>query len=202
MQRRAKQHIFVPGTGGAGQSTLAKAWSRRLQLPLPRRDDDPDFRPMVSRVERHPAECYKVTDPPWSAQWQALRRHVVQEAVTRPPPHIIEGTHILAAPELTLGHRRILADTPWQQLIRPHLARERAKYAEAPVRSAERHAGAPGAAAARRRVLRARPIDAGLRPEIEAFRHLPGVDIVPSRAFKTWLPQQVKGRGLGSGLAS
>jgi hypothetical protein len=29
----------------------------------------------------------------------------------------------------------------------------------------------------------------GLRPEIDAFRQLPGVEIVPGRAFKTWLPQ-------------
>jgi hypothetical protein len=47
-------------------------------------------------------------------------------------------------------------------------------------------------AAARQRALRARQIYEGLRPEIGAFRQLPGVEIVPSRAFKTWLPQQVK----------
>jgi hypothetical protein len=29
-----------------------------------------------------------------------------------------------------------------------------------------------------------------LRPEIDAFRQLPGIEIVPSRVFKTWLPQQ------------
>ena len=40
------------------------------------------------------------------------------------------------------------------------------------------------------------------RGAIEAFRHLPGVEIVPSRVFKTWLPKQVKERGMGSGLAS
>ena len=107
-------------------------------------------------------------------------------------PHIIEGTHILAAPEVTTGHRRILVDTPLHQIIRQHLARDRAKYAEDPTRYADRHAGAPGSAAARQRALRARQIYAGLRPEIDAFRHLPEVEIVPSRAFKTWLPRQVQ----------
>ena len=202
MQSSADQHIFVTGTCGAGKSTLAKALSRQLQLPLHRLDDDPDFRQMVAMVERHPPEFYKLTDPQWYARWQALRRHLVQEAVKLPQPHIIEGTHILAAPELTTGHRRILVDTPLHQIIRQHLARDRAKYAEDPVRYAARNAGAPGSAAARRRALRARQIYEGLRPEIEAFRQLPGVEMVPSRAFKTWLSKQVKGRGMGSGLAS
>lgn len=198
MQNGAEQHILVTGACGAGKSTLAKALSHQLQLPWHRLDDDPDFRQMVPMVERHPAEFYRLTDPQWYAQWQALRRHVVQEAVKLSQPHIIEGTHILAAPELTTGHRRILVDTPLHRIIRQHLARDRAKYAEDPVRYAERNVGAPGSAAARRRAIRARQIYEGLRPEIEVFRQLPGVELVPSRAFKTWLPQQVNGRSMGS----
>ena len=134
----------------------------------------------------------RLTDPQRYARWQALRRHLVHEALKLPQPHIIEGTHILVAPELTTGHRRILVDTPLLQIIRQHLARDRAKYAEDPARYADRHAGVPGSAAARQRALRARQIYEGLRPEIDAFRQLPGVEIVPSRAFKTWLPQQGK----------
>ena len=134
----------------------------------------------------------RVTDPQRYAQWQALRRHLVQEAVKLPQPHIIEGTQILIAPELTTGYRRILVDTPLLQIIRQNLARDRAKYAEAPARYAERNAGTPGSAAARQRALRARQIYEGLLPEIDAFRQLPEVEIVPSRAFKTWLSQQVK----------
>jgi hypothetical protein len=117
---------------------------------------------------------------------------LVQEVVTLPQPHIIEGTHILVAPELTTGYRRILVDTPLHQIIRQNLARDRAKYAEDPARYAERHAGAPGSAAARQRALCARQIYESLRSEIDAFRQLPGVEIVPSRTFKTWLPQQEK----------
>jgi hypothetical protein len=196
------QHIFVTGACGAGKSTLAKALSCLWQLPVHRLDDEPAFRQLLPRVECHPAEFYKVTDPPWYARWQALRRHLVQEAAKRSQPHIIEGTHILAAPEVTTGHRRILVDTSVHQIIRQHLARDRAKYAEDPVRYAARDAGAPGSAAARRRAFRARQIYEGLRPEIEAFRHLPGVELVPSRAFNSWLPKQVQGRGRGSGLAS
>jgi hypothetical protein len=45
MQSSAEQHIFVTGACGAGKSTLAKALSQQLQLPLHRLDDDPDFRP-------------------------------------------------------------------------------------------------------------------------------------------------------------
>jgi hypothetical protein len=116
---------------------------------------------------------------------------LVQEAVKLPQPHIIEGTHILAVPELTAGHRRILVDTPLRQIIRQNLARDRAKYTEDPTRYAERNAGAPGSAAARQRALRARQIYEGLRPEIDAFRQFPGVEIVPSRAFNTWLSKQV-----------
>jgi len=190
MQSSAEQHIFITGACGAGKSTLGRALSRQLQLPLHRLDDDPDFRQML----RHdpPPDLTRLTDPQRYAQWQALRRHLVQEALKLPEPHIIEGTHILVAPELTTGHRRILVDTPLHQIIRQHLARDRAKYAEDPVRYAERHAGAPGSAAARQRALRARQIYEGLLPEIDAFRQLSGVEIVPSRAFKTWLPQQVK----------
>jgi AAA domain len=198
MQSSAEQHIFVTGACGAGKSTLAKALSHQLQLPLHRLDDDPDFRQML------PDEpwLHRVTDPPRYARWQALRRHVVQEAVTLHQPHIIEGTHILTAPELTTGHRRILVDTPLHQIIRQSLARDRAKYAEDPARYADRYAGAPGSAAARQRTIRARQIYESLRLELDTFRHLPGVEIVPSRAFTTWLPQQGHGRGSGSALAS
>jgi hypothetical protein len=108
---------------------------------------------------------------------------LVHEAVKLPQPHIIEGTHILVAPELTTGYRRILVDTPLLQIIRQNLARDRAKYAENPAWYADRNAGAPGSAV---------QIYDSLRPEIDAFRHLPGVEIVPSRAFKTWLPKQVQ----------
>ncbi|MGH8064918.1 MAG: AAA family ATPase [Candidatus Entotheonellia bacterium] len=190
MKISAAQHIFVTGACGAGKSTLAKALSRQLQLPLHRLDDAPDFRQML----QYEPDLNRVTDPQRYAQWQALRRRLVKEAVKLPQPHIIEGTHILTAPELTTGHRRILVDTPLHQIIRQSLARDRAHYAENPARYADRNAGAPGSAAARQRALRARQIYEGLRPEIAAFRQLPGVEIVPSRAFKTWLPQQAKTR--------
>jgi hypothetical protein len=190
MQSSAEQHIFITGACGAGKSTLGKALSRQLQLPLHRLDDDPDFRQMLQHDP--PPDITRLTDPQRYARWQALRRHLVHEALKLPEPHIIEGTHILIAPELTTGHRRILVDTPLLQIIRQHLARDRAKYAEDPTRYVERHAGAPGSAAARQRALRARQIYEGQRPEIEAFRQLPGVEIVPSRAFKTWLPKQVR----------
>jgi hypothetical protein len=190
MPSRTAQHIFITGACGAGKSTLGRALSRQLQLPLHRLDDDPDFRQMLQHDP--PPDITRLTDPQRYARWQALRRHLVHEALKLPEPHIIEGTHILIAPELTTGHRRILVDTPLLQIIRQHLARDRAKYAEDPARYAERNAGAPGSAAARQRALRARQIYEGLRPEIDAFRQLPGVEIVPSRVFKTWLPQQVK----------
>jgi hypothetical protein len=197
MQSSVDQHIFVTGACGAGKSTLAKALSHQLQLPLHRLDDDPDFRQML------PYEPYlhRVTDPQRYARWQALRRQVVQEAVRLNQPHIIEGTHILTAPELTTGHRRILVDTPLHQIIRQSLARDRAKYAEDPTRYADRDAGVPGSAVARQRAVRARQIYESLRPELDAFRRLPGVEIVPRRVFTTWLSQQGNGRGSGSGLA-
>lgn len=190
MKSSAAQHIFVTGACGAGKSTLGKALSRQLQLPLHRLDDDPDFRQMV----QHDPEVNRwwVTDPQRYARWQALRRHLVHEAVKLQQPHIIEGTQILTAPELTTGHRRILVDTPLHQIIRQHLARDRAHDAGNPAQHAGRNPGSPGSAAARQRALRVRQIYAGLRPEITAFRQLPGVEIVPSRAFKTWLPKQVK----------
>jgi len=190
MQSRAAQHIFITGACGAGKSTLAKALSCQLQLPLHRLDDDPDFRQMLQYDP--PPDLTRLTDPQRYAQWQALRRHLVHKALKLPEPHIIEGTHILVAPELNTGHRRILVDTPLLQIIRQNLARDRAKYAEAPTRYADRNAGVPGSAAARQRALRARQIYEGLLPEIDAFRQLPGVEIVPSHAFKTWLPQQVQ----------
>ena len=189
MQSSAAQYIFITGACGAGKSTLGKALSRQLQLPLHRLDDDPDFRQML---QHDPPDLTRLTDPQRFARWQAFRRRLVQEAVTLTEPHIIEDTHILVAPELTTGHRRILVDTPLHQIIRQNLARDRAKYAEDPARNANRYAGAPGSAAARQRALRARQIYEGLRPEIDVFRQLPGVEIVPSRAFKTWLPQQVQ----------
>jgi Cdc6-like AAA superfamily ATPase len=197
MQSSADQHIFVTGACGAGKSTLAKALSRQLQFPLHRLDDDPDFRQML----QYEPDLNRSTDPQRYAQWQALHRHLVKEAVKLPQPHIIEGTQILTAPALTIGHRRILVDTPLHQIIRQYLARGRAHDAGNPVRYADRNPGMHGSAAARQRALRARQIYEGLRPEIAAFRQLPGVEMVPSRAFKTWLPQQVK-RGMGSGLES
>jgi gluconate kinase len=188
MTIRAAQHIFITGACGAGKSTLGKALAHQLQLPLHRLDDDPDFRQMLP----YEPDLNRLTDPQRYARWQALRRHLVHKAVKLPQPHIIEGTHILTAPELTTGHRRILVDTPLHQIIRQYLARRRAHYAENPARYTDRTPGAPGSAAARQRALRVRQIYEGLRPEIDAFRQLPGVEIVPSRAFKTWLPKQVQ----------
>jgi hypothetical protein len=120
-----------------------------------------------------------------------LRRHLVEAAAKLAVPHIIEGTQILAAPEWTAGHRRILVDTPLGQIVRQMLARERANYAGNPEKYADVHPGQPGSAAARRRAMRVRQIYEGLRPELEVFRQLPGVEIVPSRAFKGWLLQEV-----------
>jgi hypothetical protein len=190
VQSSVEQHILITGACGAGKSTLGRALSSQLQLPLHRLDDDPDFRQMLQLDP--PPDITRLTEPQRYARWQALRRHLVYEAVKLPQPHIIEGTHILVAPELTTGHRRILVDTPLLQIIRQHLARDRAKYTENPARYVDRHAGAPGSAAARQRALRARQIYESLRLEIDAFRQLPGVEIVPSRAFKTWLPKQVQ----------
>jgi hypothetical protein len=167
MKSSAAQHIFVTGACGAGKSTLRRALSRQLQLPLYRPDDDPDF---LQLVEPESPEVYRWTEPQRYARYQALRRQLVQEAVKLPQPHIIEGTHILAAPELTTGHRRILVDMPLHQIIRQSLARDRAKYAEDPARYAARDAGEPGSAAARQRAGRARQIYEGLRLEIDAQR--------------------------------
>jgi hypothetical protein len=189
MQSSVEQHIFVTGACGAGKSTLANALSYQLELPLHRLDDDSAFR----RILQYEPDLKRVSDPQRYAQWQALRRHLVQEAVKLSLPHIIEGTQILVAPELTTGHRRILVDTPLHQIIRQALARDRAKYAEDPIWYADRHVGAPGSAVARQRALHARRIYEGLQPEIAAFRQLPGVEIVPSRTFKTWLRKQVNG---------
>ena len=105
MQSSAEQHIFITGACGAGKSTLGKALARQLQLPLHRLDDDPDFRQMLQHDP--PPDITRLTDPQRYARWQSLRRHLVHEAIKLPEPHIIEGTHILVAPELTTGHRRI-----------------------------------------------------------------------------------------------
>src|SRR5882724_7935500 len=105
MQSSAEQHIFVTGACGAGKSTLGRALSCQLQLPLHRLDDDPDFRQMLQHDP--PPDGIRLIDPQryarWYARWQALRRRLVHEAVKLPQPHIIEGTHILAVPELTTG---------------------------------------------------------------------------------------------------
>ena len=186
MHSSAAQHIFVTGACGAGKSTLAKALSHQVQLPLYRLDDDPDFRQMLPQEPW----LHRVTDPQQWARWQALRRRVVQEAVRLQQPHIIEGTHILTATELTTGHRRILVDTPLHQIVRQWLARDRAKYAEDPLRYSARDAGVPGSAVARQRAVCARQIYESLRPELDAFRCLPGVEMVPRRAFNTWLSRQ------------
>lgn len=93
MQRSAVQHICITGACGAGKSTLAKALSRQLQLPVHRLDDDPDFRLLV---EHELPERYRWTEPQRYARFHALRWQLVQEAVLLTQPHIIEGTHILA----------------------------------------------------------------------------------------------------------
>ena len=91
MQSSAEQHIFITGACGAGKSTLGRALSRQLQLPLHRLDDDPDFRQMLQHDP--PPDITRLTDPQRYARWQALRRHLVHEAIKLPEPHIIEGTH-------------------------------------------------------------------------------------------------------------
>ena len=78
MQRSAVQHIWITGACGAGKSTLGRALSRQLQLPLHRLDDDPDFRQLV--LHELP-ESYRWTEPQRYARFHTLRRQLVQEAV-------------------------------------------------------------------------------------------------------------------------
>jgi hypothetical protein len=177
------RHILVTGACGAGKSTLGRALAQQLGMPLHRLDGDPVWREMI----RYEPDLHRFAEPGRYAEWQALRRHLVAEAIKLPVVHVIEGTQILAAPEWTAGHRCILVDTPLGQIVRQMLARERANYAANPERYADVNPGRPGSGAARRRARRVRGIYEGLRPEIEVFRQLPGVEIVPSRAFKQWL---------------
>ena len=53
MQSSAEQHVFITGACGAGKSTLGRALSSQLQLPLHRLDDDPDFRQMLQYEPDH-----------------------------------------------------------------------------------------------------------------------------------------------------
>ena len=39
--------MCIPGASGAGKSTLERALSRQVQLPVYRRDDEPDVRQLV-----------------------------------------------------------------------------------------------------------------------------------------------------------
>ena len=129
MPCRAAQHILITGACSAGKSTLGRALSRQLQLPVHRLDDDPDFRLLV---EHELPECYRWTEPQRCARFHALRRQLVQEAIQLPQPHIIEGTHILVAPELTTAYRRTwsirlytrLSDKVWR-VIAPSTPRTR-----------------------------------------------------------------------------
>ena len=66
-------HIFVTGACAAGKSTLARALSSQLQLPLHRLDSDPEFRQLVPLAP----DLNRLTDPKLFARWQALRPGLV-----------------------------------------------------------------------------------------------------------------------------
>ena len=191
MQSSAEQYIFITGAVGAGKSTLGRALSRQLLFTLHRLDDAPDFRQMLQHDL--PPDITRLTDPQRYARWQALRRHLVHEAIKLPEAAHHRGhTH----PDRPRVDHRAQTD-PGRYAIAPDYPATSGAGSRQ-VRRGPQPAtpivmrGMPGSVAARQRALRARQIYEGPRPEIDVFRQLPEVEIVPSRAFKTWLSQQVK----------
>lgn len=66
--------MFITGACGAGKSTLGRALSRQVQLPVHRRDDEPDVRQLV---EPELPDVYRWTDPQRYTRYYALRRQLV-----------------------------------------------------------------------------------------------------------------------------
>ena len=86
--------MSIPGVCGAGKSTLGRALSHQLQLPLHRLDDDPDFRQLV---EPELPDVYRWTDPQRYARCHFQKWHSItsEVAFSRPSQRAISWLYTL-----------------------------------------------------------------------------------------------------------
>ena len=166
------QHILVTGHSGAGKSTYAKSLAEQTGLPLHRFDKVPGM-----------AEAMLGSD---LARVHQLQRTAVEESLRNlSTPHILEGTAILAAPELTTGHRVVLMDAPREEILKARLNRmvQKAQERGRPEDPERRHA--KGVA-----------LYDHYAPMVEAFRKMPDVEVrapgyVPTAKEAAYLEQSV-----------
>lgn len=149
----AVRHIMVTGHSGAGKSTYAKALAARSGLPLYEYDKVPGL-----------AEAMLGNDHETVTRLQ--RAAVADSLKNLKTPHVLEGTALLAAPELTQGHQVVLMDAPREAILKARLDRM--------IQSALAR-GRP--ADPERRQAKGVAVYDHYEPMVDNFRKLPGVEL-------------------------
>lgn len=129
-EKVASPHIFVTGHSGAGKTTKARELSQQTGLPIFSVDDAPEIRELHQR-QKEEARRTGTFVPDAKAEHTALSG-VMRRVSALKQPHIVEGTHFLAAPQLIpTGASVVIVDRPKEQILRQRVEREGKKREQA-----------------------------------------------------------------------
>jgi len=122
------QHIYVTGHSGAGKSTRARELAAARGLPIFALDDVPEI---VALHEEQKAQVRRtgIFDLKATA---AMEHKALGAALARiralKDPHVVEGSHFLAAPHLLPHDAHVeLVDRPKEQILDQRVARVEAQ---------------------------------------------------------------------------
>ncbi len=164
------RHILVSGHSGAGKTTLAKKLTGATGYPVVHLDDHPLWREWSKSVKND-------TLPPRQqarARRDNNRKLVAAAMADAKVPSIIEGSQLLHADPTTLaGHRRILVDPPYEQIVGQRLGRDVTKGKFTP-----ETLGLSQDAWEKERRAKTRLVTGFYRPYVPRWRKDPAVEVV------------------------
>ena len=130
------RHELVIGASGAGKTTKAKELSEQNGMPVINLDNtDPAWHNFVkdndnlrneNNVHFHLIEGTKT-----NLQWKKLMRRIVDEAIAKKEPHIIEGTHLMMlSPKELQNHNLHIVNPSLEEVVQRRENRMRQKEVE------------------------------------------------------------------------
>lgn len=130
------RHELVIGASGAGKTTKAKELSEQNGMPVINLDNtDPAWHNFIkdndnlrneNNVPFHLIEGTKT-----NLQWKKLMRRIVDEAMAKKEPHIIEGTHLMMlSPKELQNHNLHIVNPSLEEVVQRRENRMRQKEVE------------------------------------------------------------------------